>query len=140
MEILALIARILFAQMFIMSGMTAHLAKREQTVPYAASQGVPAAGFLVPFSGILIIAGGLMIALGIFGDLGALIIIGFLLPTALWMHAFWKIEDQQEQANQMAHFLKNVVMAGGALLMFVFFAYFGHGLGLTITDPLFDLR
>lgn len=98
------------------------------------------AGALVPLSGLLIIVGGLMVLLGIWADLGALFLVLFLVPTAFFMHAFWKSEDANEKANQMAHFMKNLVMAGGALIAFALFAYLGDSLGLTITGPVFDLR
>lgn len=140
MDIIVLIGRILLTMMFLSAGMTVHLAKRKIMAQYAASQGVPMAGALVPLSGLLIIAGGLMVLLGVWADLGALFLILFLLPTAFFMHAFWKFEDANEEANQMAHFMKNLVMAGGALIAFALFAYLGDSLGLTITGPVFDLR
>lgn len=140
MDIIVLIGRILLTMMFLSAGMTVHLAKRKPMSQYAASQGVPMAGALVPLFGLLIIAGGLMVLLGVWADLGALFLILFLLPTAFFMHAFWKSEDANEKANQMAHFMKNLVMAGGALIAFALFAYLGDSLGLTITGPVFDLR
>lgn len=139
MDIIVLIGRVFFSMMFLSAGMTVQLAKRKMMAQYAASQGVPMAA-LVPLSGLLIIVGGLMVLLGIWADLGALFLVLFLVPTAFFMHAFWKSEDANEKANQMAHFMKNLVMAGGALIAFALFAYLGDSLGLTITGPVFDLR
>jgi putative oxidoreductase len=138
LDIIVLLGRILLASMFLFSGMMGHLGQRKALAQYASSKGVPIANALVPISGLLIIAGGLMVLLGAWGDLGALLLVVFLVPTALYMHAFWKIEDPNEKANQMTHFMKNMVMAGGALLAFVLFAYSGGDLGLTLTEPLFD--
>jgi hypothetical protein len=61
------------------------------------------------------VAGGLSVALG------ALLILAFLLPVAFFMHAFWKETDEQAKANQMAHFMKNMAMAGAALV--ILYAY-----------------
>jgi putative oxidoreductase len=50
--------------------------------------GGPAPETLVPLSGAAILAGGIMIALGLWADLGALFIIGFLVGITPIMHAF----------------------------------------------------
>jgi putative oxidoreductase len=90
----------------------------------------------VPLSGIAIIAGGLMIALGIWADLGALLVIGFLSGITPIMHAFWKVEDAQEQQLQSAMFFKNVALLGAALIIFYVYNQ-GQDLDLSITDALF---
>jgi putative oxidoreductase len=140
LDVIVLVGRIFLASIFLSSGIMGHLGQRKMMAQYASSKGVPAANFLVPASGLLIIAGGLMVLLGVWGDLGALFLVIFLVPTALYMHAFWKIEDAGEKANQMAHFMKNLAMAGGALLALAVFAYAGSDLGFTLTDSLFNLR
>ena len=81
-----------------------------------------------------------MVAFGVWGDLGALLLLVFVVPTAYFMHAFWKIQDPMQRANQQAHFMKNLALAGGSIMAFVLFAGLGRELGLTITGPLFDLR
>jgi putative oxidoreductase len=51
---------------------------------YADQMGVPAASAAAVGSGVMILAGGLMVALGVWGDLGALLLLAvFLLSTAL---------------------------------------------------------
>lgn len=134
MDGIALAGRILFSFIFVMSGMN-HLTKRGYMAEYAKSMGVPAAPLLVVVSGPVIIAGGLMIAAGIWGDLGALLIAAFLALTATLMHPFWRVPAEQRQ-NEMLHFMKDVTMAGAAV---AFAALFNTGIGLTVTDPLFGL-
>jgi putative oxidoreductase len=75
---------------------------------------------------------------GIFGDVGALVLIAFLIPTSYYMHAYWKIDDPQERAGQSAQFWKNIALIGGALILFWVFNQGQGGLPLTLTDPLFD--
>jgi uncharacterized membrane protein YphA (DoxX/SURF4 family) len=77
------------------------------------------------------------VILGIWADLGSLLLVGFLLPVAFYMHAFWRETDQQMKANQMAHFLKNIGLAGGALVLFYAYNQLQGDAGLSITDPLF---
>src|ERR671922_1608589 len=116
MDVVFLVGRILFVLAFLFSGSTIHLLKATQGIEYARMYRVPAPQILVPLSGIMAVLGGLSVALGVWGDLGALVLIAFLVPVAFYMHAFWKETDPQQQANQMAHFLKNMSMAGGALV------------------------
>ena len=91
----------------------------------------------MPATGVMIIAGGLMVALGVWADLGALLIAAFLIPTAFLMHGFWSFDDPQERMNQHAHFMKNISLAGGALVIFYLYRQFGDEIGLNITGPLF---
>jgi hypothetical protein len=83
------------------------------------------------------VAGGLSVALGAWADLGALLILAFLLPVAFFMHAFWKETDEQAKANQMAHFMKNMAMAGAALVILYAYNQLQGDAGLSITNPLF---
>jgi uncharacterized membrane protein YphA (DoxX/SURF4 family) len=47
----------------------------------------------------------------------------FLVLAAFLMHPFWAAQDQMMMANQMAHFNKNLALAGAALLIY----HFGTG-------------
>lgn len=137
MDVLVLIGRILFAALFIGSAF-GHFAQRDAMAGFAASRGVPAARPMVLASGVLIALGGLMILLGIWADLGALFLVAFLVPTAVLMHGFWRDRDPQTRQLEMVSFMKDMALAGAALMLFAFFAH-TDDLGLTITGPLFDL-
>ena len=137
MDVVFLIGRILFALLFVSSGFMAHLgAGGKQGVEYARSLGAPSPDLLVPLSGVTIIVGGLLVALGIWADLGALLIIGFLLGITPIMHAFWKLDDPQMKAIQSAMFFKNTALLGAALIIFYIYNQ-GQDLDLSITDALF---
>ena len=114
-----------------------HFAQREMMTGYAASKGGPAAGLMVPLSGAVIILGGLMVAIGVWPDLGALLLVAFLVPTALLMHGFWRETDLASKANEQTQFLKDLSLAGAALALFAFFAAEGDDLGLVVLGPLF---
>ncbi len=138
MDVVFLIGRILFGVLFIVSGSTAHLGEGGKVgQEYARSLGAPAPHILVPLSGVAIIAGGLMIIFGVWADLGAILIIGFLISITPIMHAFWKIEDQQMKQIQSAMFFKNVALLGAAIIIFWLFNQLVDP-PLTITDALFD--
>lgn len=134
MELVALIGRILFSYMFVASGIN-HFKNRKHMGEYAGSMGVPAAETAVVVSGAVILAGATMVVFGILGDLGALLLAAFLIPTAVLMHPFWKVEDPQMRQMQQINFNKNLAMAGGALALFVLFSTCAPG--FTLTSPLF---
>lgn len=138
MDVIVLIGRILFSALFVMSGMN-HFARLDAMSGYASQKGIPAARAAVALSGLILLAGGLSVLLGVWGDLGALLLAGVLVPITLGMHRFWAETDEQAQQTEMAMFMKNTALIGAALIIFALFAYAGADLGLTITGPLFSL-
>jgi len=136
MDVLVLIGRILFASLFFVSGIN-HLTKARAMGDYARSKGIPAAEAAVLGSGVLMLLGSLSIAFGVWPDLGALLVLIFLLPTAFLMHNFWTVGDAAARQNDMLHFHKDLALAGAALVMLGTFADLGDDLGLTLTKPLF---
>lgn len=137
MDVVFLIGRVLFAAIFVNSGGIGHLIKRRPTVEYARMYKAPAPELTVPLTGVMALAGGLSVVLGVWGDLGALVIAAFLLLITPIMHAFWKEQDEMQRANQMAHFMKNAAMLGGALVIFYLYNQLQGDAGLSLTDPLF---
>ena len=136
MDVLFLIGRILFGMLFVSSGLTAHMGR--QGVEYAKAYGAPAPQLMVPLSGVVIIVGGAMVVLGIWGDLGSLLVGAFVVSIAPIMHAFWKEQDPQMRAIQQAQFSKNLALAGAALILFYAYNQLQGDAGLSITDPLFN--
>lgn len=138
MDVVFLIGRVLFVMIFLFAGSTIHLLNAQQGIQYARMYNVPLAGLGVPLTGVLAVLGGLSVVLGVWGDLGALLIAAFLVLITPFMHAFWKEEDQMQQQNQMTHFMKNMAMLGGALVLFYLWNQLQADAGLAVTDPLFD--
>jgi len=137
MDVVLLAGRILFVVVFLLSGVS-HFAQREALTQYAKAYKAPAPALLVPLTGAVLVAGSLSVVLGIWADLGALLIVAFLIPTSFFMHAFWKEPDPQQKQNQMAHFMKNLALAGGALVIFYLYNQIQGEAPLSITDPLFE--
>jgi len=135
-DVVALIGRILFAAIFLASSY-GHFTQAEAMAGYAGSKGVPQPKLAVFAGGAVMLIGVLLIVLGIWADLGALLLVVFLLPTAFLMHAFWRETDGQAQQQEQVHFMKDVSLAGASLLLFALFVKLGDDLGLTITGPLF---
>lgn len=136
MEVVFLIGRIMFALIFIASGI-AHLQNREAMGQYAAAKGAPGGENGVVASGVMILVGGVLVLLGLWPDVGALLIFAFLLPAAYYMHDFWNVDDPQQQQVEQAMFFKNVSMAGGALIIIYLYWALGDFADLSVSGPLF---
>ncbi|NRQ48825.1 DoxX family protein [Aeromicrobium sp. YC3-14] len=117
MEEIFLIGRILFVYLIIGSGV-GHLMATDAMAGYAQSRGVANAKLMVQISGVALIAGGVSVLLGIFGDIGSLGLAILLVITAVMMHAFWKETDPQAKQMEMIGFNKDIALAGGALVIF----------------------
>ncbi|SEM45574.1 DoxX family protein [Rhodococcus maanshanensis] len=137
MDIVVLIGRILFSALFLASAV-GHLTQSKAMAQYAASKGVPMAQLSVLLSGVLLVVGALSVLLGVWADLGSLLLVAFLVPTAALMHNFWTESDPQARQMEMVQFNKDIALAGAALMLFAFFAH-TDDLGLTITGPLFSI-
>lgn len=126
MDWLYLIGRVLFSLIFLMSGF-GHLTQTDALSQYAASKGVPAPKAATLVSGLMILAGGLSILLGVYMEIGAWLIVFFLLPTSFMIHNFWKVEDPMQKQVEQAMFMKNLSMMGAALVFYWLVQTHGYG-------------
>ncbi len=142
MDELWLIGRILYCSLFVGAGI-GQLVDLEGSTRYAESRGIgPSARLGVIASAIAFIVGAISVIFGIWGDLGALLLIITLIPLTFLMHKFWAERDPLDRQTQMSMFMKNIALIGGAVLIFSWFARdtFGFGLPYTITDGAFNFR
>jgi putative oxidoreductase len=135
MDWVLLLGRILFAVLFVQSGLFFHLRGRQMAIPYAKMMGAPAPEFTVILTGVQIIVAGLLIALGIWVDLAGLLIVAFLIPTNYWMHSYWKMDDPDQKQLNSVQFWKNTALIGGALILFYLYQQFGDDTGLNVGPP-----
>jgi uncharacterized membrane protein YphA (DoxX/SURF4 family) len=109
-----LLGRVLFA---LVLGYLAlgNLLDLESSVAYAESKGAPFASVTVPLGSLGLVAGAAAVLTGVYPAVGALAVVGFLVPITVVMHDFWTAEGQERQ-NEQIHFLKNAGLVGGALV------------------------
>jgi uncharacterized membrane protein YphA (DoxX/SURF4 family) len=137
MDVVTLVARVLFALMFISSGIN-HLTKAEAMAGYAAYKKVPAPKLANLISGLLMLTGGLSIILGVYADLGSIVIALLLVIMAVQMHNFWTQTEAQAKQTETIGFFKNISMAGGALFIFAAYAVEDSDIGFSITESLWQ--
>ncbi|MFB6270337.1 MAG: DoxX family protein [Halobacterium sp.] len=116
--LLLLAARVLFGGVIAFMGLN-HFMQTEQMTGYAQHKGLPAPKLAVLGSGAVMVLGGLAIVAGVLPAVGAIAVAAFLLVSAVTMHDFWAVPEDQQQ-DEMTQFLKNVAMAGGALAIAAF--------------------
>jgi putative oxidoreductase len=111
-----LLGRILIGAPFLMSGLS-KLGAYAATVGYISAVGLPAATLAYIIAVAIEVGGGAMLIAGYRVRAASLAMALFSLATAVFFHN--NFADQ----NQMIHFLKNVMLAGGLLQI----TYFGAG-------------
>lgn len=115
MEIFFLLGRVLFGGYFILSGVN-HFTSLEGLTGYAQSKKVPVPKAAVALGGILLLAGGAGILLGVFIPFAVLALALFLLPVSFKMHDFWNDADVQTKMSNQINFMKNMALLGAALM------------------------
>ncbi|MES3517904.1 MAG: DoxX family protein [Natronomonas sp.] len=116
-DVVFLLARVLFGGVLAFTGLN-HFTDIEAMAGYAEYKGLPAPRLSVLASGGLLIFGGLSIVVGAFPAVGAGALAVFLVASAVTMHDFWAVEEDDAQ-TEMTQFLKNVYGAGAALAFLV---------------------
>jgi putative oxidoreductase len=81
---------------------------------------VPLASLAIIISIIAELAAATMIIIGYRARLGALILLVWMIPVSIMLHAFWNIEDPMAQQMHMIMFMKNLAMMGAMLLIMSF--------------------
>ncbi len=116
MKLVRRVARPLIASMFVYGGFDAlrnprpKVPRAEKVVPEDTEQ-------LVVVNGAVQVGAGIALALGIAPRLAALALAGSLVPTTVAGHRFWEEDDDATRAQQRIHFLKNLSMLGGLLMV-----------------------
>ena len=84
---------------------------------WMASSGLPMADLLLAATIALEVGGGLLLITGIQAGLAAAALALFLVPVTAIFHAFWSADAAGFQ-GQLTHFLKNVAVFGGLLMVY----------------------
>jgi len=84
---------------------------------YAKYKKLPAAKLGVLASGLFFLLGGVYVAIGLWVDLGALLLAITLILAAVIFHNFWKETDATAKQNEMIAFNKDLALAGASLII-----------------------
>jgi putative oxidoreductase len=123
----SLIGRILLVLIFLSSGIE-KIEGFEGTAQFMAKYGMPYTSFFLFGAIIFELAGSIFVIIGYYARFGALLLLVFLIPTTIIFHTNF------DDPNQTIHFMKNVSMFGGLLVLLAM------GAGRFSLDYLFKAR
>ena len=121
MNALLIIGRIFFGVLWIGAGF-AHFKNLEAMTGYAKFKKLPAAELGVLGSCLTFLIGGILIVLGTWVDLGALLIAVTVILAALIFHQYWKETDANTKMQESMAFNKDIALGGAALILFALVA------------------
>lgn len=110
-----LVGRLLFGGLLAFAGLS-NFMNASEMVSMAQSKGVPAAGVGVIASSVLLVLGGGGIVFGVYPIIAAGMLALFFLVVTPTMHDFWAVPEEEQQ-NQMIHFMKNTFLFGASLVI-----------------------
>src|ERR1700692_918256 len=116
MKIPFTLGRLIYGGIFLTSGIN-HFLQYKKLSEYARAKEVPLATVAVLGSGALLTAGGASLLRGVRPKWGAAAIMAFLAGVSPVMHDFWNQTTDEMREAEMAHFLKNAALLGGALVL-----------------------
>ena len=121
MDLLLILGRILFGALWIGAGF-GHFKSLEAMTGYAKYKKLPAAKLGVIGSGLTFLVGGILIVLGTWVDLAALLIAVTVILAAIIFHQYWKESDANTKMQEMMAFNKDMALGGAALILFALVA------------------
>ncbi|TMG32755.1 MAG: DoxX family protein [Chloroflexi bacterium] len=131
------VGRLLFVGLF-MSTAVNHIRSRDRYVAIAKGR-IP-----IPYvagwpAGVWLLLADASLVLGVWPDIGTLMLAAFLVPITILFHPFWAISDPAQRRTQEMNFYRNVSLVGAALALFALFSVVGPG-RFAITGSLLNLR
>jgi putative oxidoreductase len=136
--LIMLAGRLLFGGFFVAVAGRAHIQQGAMLEGYARSTTFPVPGIAGWPTGVWLVAGGLSVGLGVWPDVGVLMIAAFATIAASYFHRYWAIDDEMQKMTQTQLFWRNVVIVAFCLFMFATFAALGPGLRYAVTTAVFD--
>ncbi len=121
LDLLLILGRVLFGALWIGAGF-GHFKSLEAMTGYAKYKKLPAAKLGVIGSGLTFLVGGILIVLGTWIDLAALLIAVTVILAAIIFHQYWKETDANTKMQEMMAFNKDMALGGAALILFALVA------------------
>lgn len=113
MSVFFLVSRILFAAVFVIVPMQV-IVSSALVAAAPPMRRVPLPRISVVAASSVAIGGAALVVLGLWPDLGALLIAAYLVPVTVVMHAFWTFEDPAQVKEHRDSFFLNTSLVGPA--------------------------
>ncbi|MSR32610.1 MAG: DoxX family protein [Gemmataceae bacterium] len=113
---MTLIGRISLCAIFVTSAVGLSIPNFEEVVGNMASRGIPQARAALVLTICILVAGSLMVILGLKARVGAAGLLVYLLAATWLFHDFWNFQDPKRKLEAL-HFLQNLSLVGAMLLI-----------------------
>jgi putative oxidoreductase len=108
--------RILFAVYFILMG-SSHLLKFTEHAALLGRKRVPLPAAATILTIIMMVGGGVLVLFNWHKSIGAALLFGIIFPAPFFLHHFWNETESYSWLSEFAHFIKDLSLAGAALLL-----------------------
>ena len=107
----SILGRMLIVGIFVMSAVGNKIPKFSSVTEYMAGEGVPMPSIMLAGAIVFLLVGGSSVLVGYKTQIGAAMLLIFLILATYFFHDFWTFEGEAQQ-QQMIQFMKNMSLAG----------------------------
>jgi putative oxidoreductase len=111
--------RILFSIYFILMG-SSHLLKFREHAALLGRKRVPFPAAATILTIVMMVGGGVLVLFNWHKSIGAALLFGIIFPAPFFLHHFWNETESYSWLSEFAHFIKDLSLAGAALLLLSF--------------------
>jgi putative oxidoreductase len=111
--------RIFFVLYFILMG-SSHLFNFKEHSALLKRKGVPLPAAATILTVVTMVTGGLLVLFNWHIKIGAGLLFGIIFPAPFFLHHFWNETESYSRLSEFAHFIKDISLAGAALLIISF--------------------
>ena len=110
------LGRILFVTYFLSMGMS-HLVHFPEHASFLGRKGVPLPRAATLLTVVMMVGGGIFVLFDRHGWIGSALLFGIIFPAPFFLHRFWNETDPYMRLSEFAHLMKDLSLAGAALLL-----------------------
>lgn len=114
--VLSVAGRLFIAVIFLLSALGNKIPQFQNVVEYMRSEGVPAPAVMLVGAIVFLLVGGASVVTGYKIQIGASLLLVFLVLATYYFHDFWNFEGEQAQ-QQMIQFMKNLSLMGTMMFL-----------------------
>ena len=114
--VLSIAGRLFIAVIFLLSALGNKIPQFQNVVEYMRSEGVPMPAVMLVGAIVFLLVGGASVVTGYKIQIGASLLLVFLILATYFFHDFWNFEGEQAQ-QQMIQFMKNLSLMGTMMFL-----------------------
>ena len=113
---LPLVGRVFFVLYFVLMG-SSHLLNFREHSALLQRKGVPLPKAATLLTVFMMVGGGVLVLFDWHRWIGLTMLFGIIFPAPFFLHHFWNETESYSRLSEFAHFIKDISLAGAALLL-----------------------